>query len=230
MGAGGDRAGLGSWMWARDRGNGGIVLRVVSVYRPCTNKRGPLSVYAQHQNYFQGINDDTDPIVAWLRDFKAELQEWIDAGDQIIVGGDINGSVFEQEIINIFEEHFMTNLIYERHDPTDAPKTYEESPEGRVIDGVWATPGIHAKRCGYLRPGLYQTKHSLISADITFDSALGHNPPLPPNPDARRLQLFNSKVTKKYLDKYEDEITKHQLPQRQFRLEASTTHGQPLSP
>ena len=94
MGAGSDKAKLGRWTWARYRGKGGVVLRVVSIYQPCQNKTGERSVYAQHKHYLQGQNDDTEPREAFRRDLQQELQEWIDEGDQIIIGGDVNECIF----------------------------------------------------------------------------------------------------------------------------------------
>ena len=201
-------------------------MRAVSTCQPCPNKTGALSVYAQHQNYLQGKNDDTNPRTAFIRDLK-ELQQWIEMGDQIIIGGDVNDHVFHQSITEAFEEH-LVNVIFDKHDSADAPKTYLHSQEGRIIDGVWATPGIEVTRCGHQEPGQAQSNHSLLWLDVTFESALGHNPPLPQTPDARRLKLSNSKVTKKYLDVHEKEIHKNNLPARQFKLEASTTYGTPL--
>ena len=61
LGTGVDNTQLGRWTWARYRGKGGTVLRVVSIYQPCTNKTGAQSVYAQQKNYFQSKNDDRDP-------------------------------------------------------------------------------------------------------------------------------------------------------------------------
>jgi len=66
--------------------------------------------------------------------------------------------------------------------------------------------------------------------DISYNCALGHNPPLPANPDANRLQLHQPPTVKKYLKTYKAEGTKHALPARQFNLEQSTSVGVPLSP
>ena len=73
MGAGGDT--LGRWTWARYRGKGGIVLRLVSIYQPCPNKTGQQSVCCQHRRHLQSINDDTDPRAAFTRDLGQALQE-----------------------------------------------------------------------------------------------------------------------------------------------------------
>ena len=69
----------------------------------------------------------------------------------------------------------------------------------------------------------------MVWIDVTFESALGHNPPQPVAPAARRLGLDNKKLVNKYLDAYEKLIKSHHLPQRQFALEAHTTVGTPLT-
>ena len=187
MGAGTDKAQLGRWTWARFRGKGGIVFCTVSMYQPCTNKNGEQSVYAQHKSHLQTLNDDRDPRKAFMEDLKMELTEWIDQGDQIVVGGDMNESVFHESITSLFDTFNMRNLIFDMHDPAHAPKSYFRTTEGRIVDGLWGTPGIHVERCGYLEPGDFPGNHSLMWADITYESALGHNPPflnVPPLDDS----------------------------------------------
>ncbi len=230
MGAGIDKAQLGRWTWARHRGKGGIVFRIVSIYQPCTNKNGEQSVYAQHKTHLQTHNDDRDPRKAFMEDFQLELSEWIDQGDQIVVGGDVNESVFHRSITSLFDTFNMRNLIFDMHDPTHAPKSYFRTTEGRIVDGLWGTPGIHVERCGYLEPGDFPGNHSLMWADITYESALGHNPPLPKRPSARRLRTSDLKCTKRYLDRYEATVKRQHLHSRQMRLEKVAPYGLPLSP
>ena len=229
MGTGGDKAELGRWTWARYRGKQGVVLRVVSIYQPCRNQTGALSVYAQHKNYLQGNNDDRDPRIAFKEDFQTELNEWIEDGDQVIVGGDVNQSVEHEDITSIFMEYDMTNVIFQRHGADNAPTTYYRTTSGRIVDGMWATPGIAVTRAGFLEPGDFPSDHSLIWMDITYQSALGHNPPHPVSPNARRLKLGYPQIVDKYLKEYEQQIHQYRLDERQFHLEASTTYGVPLN-
>ena len=58
LGAVADLTGLGRWTWARYQGKGNMALRVVSIYQPCANNTGTLSVAAQHKAYFQSQNQD----------------------------------------------------------------------------------------------------------------------------------------------------------------------------
>jgi hypothetical protein len=95
----------------------------------------------------------------------------------------------------MFQEFQMINMIFESHDPTNAPSTYYQSKEGRMVDGMWGTPGLQATQSGYLRPEEFAGNHSLLWIDVSYHSALGHNPPRPRTPEARRLQLYNNNVS-----------------------------------
>ena len=123
MGAGSDKAGLSQWTWARYHGKGGVVLHCVSIYQP-TNNKGKVSVTTQHRRYLQEHNDDRPPRQAFMEDLHSELTEWISQGDQVIVGGDVNESVFHTQITDLFNHHNMQNLLFDHHDLATAPTTY----------------------------------------------------------------------------------------------------------
>ncbi|MEM7565379.1 MAG: DMT family transporter, partial [Pseudomonadota bacterium] len=70
-------------------------------------------------------------------------------------------------IVEFFARHKMRNIIFEHHDFAEAPRTYIRTSNGRVIDGMWATPGIKAERCGYLEPQDFVGNHSMVWMDIS---------------------------------------------------------------
>jgi exonuclease III len=229
MGSGGDATGLGRWTWARIRGKGGVVFQYASVYCPCENKSGKIAVWTQQKTYLQENNDDRDPRRAFMQDLAEEIKKWIDEGDQVLIGGDLNHDVLSKKVTTMFEDLGMTNLIYDRHDATTAPSTYFLDEEGKTVDGIWGTAGLIASRGGYLRPEEFPGNHSLLWLDISYQVALGHNPPRPQTFEARRLQLQNKQCVKRYLDSYRAQIKLYNLPQRQFYLESKTTPGTPLT-
>ena len=136
-------------------------LRVVSIYQPCRSK-GALSVHEQQRRVLQEANDDRKVRQAFLEDLREEVQTWIEQGNQLVIMGDVNESVFGARIVNFFEEFDMRNIIFERHPDPNPPRTHLASPEGRVIDGMWATRGITVTKCGYLEPGDFPGDHSLL--------------------------------------------------------------------
>ena len=228
-GSGVDPSGLGQWTWTLFMGKGNMKLRMVSVYIPCANLTGELCVHAQHKRHLQDQDDDRTPRKAFLEDFEKALKKWIADGDQVIVGGNVNEAVNHHSIQGMFARQTMRNLLFDKHDPEDAPNTYYRNKQDKVIDGIWATPGIQATRCGYTNPNDSPGGHSMLWADITYASALGHCLPDPQSPEAHRLKLQDSRVTEKYLNKYKELIKKHRLCARQFKLEASIKAGQPLT-
>eukprot|EP00957_Ditylum_brightwellii_P186088 14168030-Ditylum_brightwellii.AAC.1 len=50
-----DPSGLGCYTWHKLRGKGGLVLRILTVYRPCKSTNGAALVYAQHISHFNTI-------------------------------------------------------------------------------------------------------------------------------------------------------------------------------
>ena len=91
-------------------------------------------------------------------------------------------------------------------------------------------PGLQVSACGYLAPGKTLSDHSLLWMDVTFESALGHNPPTPQTFRARRLKLYDTKITNRYLDNYESALQHGKVIPRQIRLKKQVRFGQPLTP
>jgi hypothetical protein len=160
--------------------------------------------------------DDRNPRRAFMEDLSAHIRQWMQEGDQVLICGDINHDVREEQIIKMFEDLQLVNLIYAKHDVTKAPSTYFLKEEGRIVDGIWGSPGLIATKCGYLRPEVFPGNHSLLWVDISYERALGHNPRRPQVMAARRLQLHDPRCVKRYLSSYQAQIQLHNLPQRQF--------------
>ena len=196
MASGSDPSGLGRWTWSLFRGKGDIRLRVVSIYRPCENKDGKIAVYTQQLAYFQSKNKDRNPCTAFLEDLKEQLTTWLEQGDQIVVGGDVNESIFDDQIDGLFQEIGMQNAIFSIHPRENAPTTYYRTESGRIVDGLWSTPGLTIQRGGYLEPRDFPGNHSMLWVDISLDDALGHNPPrrLPQQHGDSNLAVANLKI------------------------------------
>ena len=141
-GSGVDPSGLGRWTWSLFTGKNNLKLRVVSIYIPCPNYTGEICVHAQHKRYLQDQDDTRSPRKAFLEDFEAEMTKWLADGEQLIVGGDVNEAVTHQTIQGMFDRCNLRNLLFEQHAPEDAPNTYFRNTQDKVIDGLWATPGI----------------------------------------------------------------------------------------
>jgi len=90
--SGDDPSGLGRWSWTRYQGRSNITLRVISAYHPCAST-GPLTVYSQHQNYFDKENIDGCPRNLFTMHLLTEITKWTQDGDQIILLLDANKDI-----------------------------------------------------------------------------------------------------------------------------------------
>ena len=129
----------------------------------------------------------------------------------------------------MFQELGLVNSAFSMHPSEQAPTTHYRNGANKVIDGMWSTTGIRTQRGGHLEPKEAPGDHSLVWIDISCKDALGHNPPHPVSPTARRLKLCYPKIVENYLKECERLIAHHQLEQRQCALESSTIMGAPPS-
>jgi hypothetical protein len=113
MEAGRDASGLGRWTWTRYRGRNNITTRVICAYRPClpTGTDKSLSVYAQHQRFFDERNDDICPREAFIRDLCGELDQWLITGDQIIIALDANEDMRTGAVATAFCSQHLWEVI-----------------------------------------------------------------------------------------------------------------------
>jgi hypothetical protein len=71
-------------------------LQVISAYQPNgPDKGGPYTVYAQHLRHLLYVDKDNlrDPWLVFLLNLKKQVTEWMQAGDQIVVGIDANNNL-----------------------------------------------------------------------------------------------------------------------------------------
>ena len=80
-----------------------------------------MAVYAQHRETLQDNNDGREPHQAFLEDLKLALEAWLETGDHIVVGGDVNESVLHPSIVDLFTGCGLMNLIFDMHGSDRAP-------------------------------------------------------------------------------------------------------------
>ena len=92
-----DKSGLGRWTWMKIQGKHNTFTRIVSAYRPIkSNISGATkqyTVYAQHLRA-----NGKDPLQAFWTDLRAQIQEWVQQGDNLVVCGDWNQPITHTDI------------------------------------------------------------------------------------------------------------------------------------
>ena len=226
-GVGQDPTKLGRWCWARYRGKHGRFLRIFSVYCPTPNSHGQLTVYAQHRRFLQAADDDREPRSAFFDDLGVALRDASDAGDLLIVCGDLNQDVLHPSITTFFTQAGLRHLLFSKHNPEFAPATYSRNTSNTSIDGIWASHSITLLRGGYLDFDTFPGNHCPLWFDISYNTAFGHTHLPSWRPQIRRLQLRDPRCVKRYNQELKKFLLQHQLPQALYALESTLLHTSP---
>jgi len=146
-----DPTGLGRYCWTLLTGCNNKKLCVAAAYRLSESNNGHLSVTQQHWRHFAQNNPD-DSINQHLRtqfwtDFKPIIQGWIDAGEQVIIGLDVNQQVDHLDVTEYFNTLGMTEAILHQHG-LDAPPMHQCGSQ--AIDGMFVTTRLLGHLGGYL--------------------------------------------------------------------------------
>ena len=213
MECGKDRRGLGRWVWTRYWGRGGVNVRVVTAYRPVLNKQGAQSVWNQQKWYFEGIQDDRCPRDAFVDDLCKEVAEWLELGDQLVIGIDANEDVRSGVLTTKLERLGLVENVTAKHG-CQGPPTYDR---GSVpIDGMFVSRTLRGCRCGYDE---FIWDHRLVWIEIPLTIAFGHNLPPIVKAKARRLKCEDPRVVQRYLDLYKADILKFDMMGMATRLQ-----------
>jgi hypothetical protein len=209
-----ENSNLGRWCWTRYRRINNHTLRVLTGYRP-NPPSGPLTVYAQHRSYFNHINDNRCPRTAFLQDLCADIQEFMEAGDHIILPIDGNTDMKHSDLRTALERCNLREVLLEKHG-NNGPSTFRRNKTNTPIDGIWVSLGISISKGGYSPyDGVFiNTDHRCLWVDITFVSAFGNNMPAIYRPSARRLHCRDPRIVTNYQKRYEKLAHKYKLKER----------------
>ena len=216
---GSDPRNLGRWCWTSYTGKHSKTVTIYSIYRPVRNLTGPLSVYQQQQTHLSSININTDPLTTWASDLKTELQSRIQAGEILIVGGDINSCILSDPLSLMLQEIGLIETVISSH-PNESTSfsTYMRSDQSRIIDGIWASPSITINHSGY--SPFEGWDHRLVWIDLDRSTTFGSASPIVPFP-VRRLKTTDTRAVKNYLRHLTQSVQDHRLLQRARALNDS---------
>ena len=214
---GNDDTGLGRWTWQKYQGKFDSVLRIITFYRPCKGETQDveysLCTYAQHKRYFD--NEHIEPRERFLQDLSDFIQECLDKNEKVVVMGDLNEDVRNTSYFSNLglQEAITSKFKY-------PPPTYNRSTQfSRPIDGIWTTPDIIIKKCGYSAFDENSlSDHRLIWMDIDFSSALGCPWNMIPRSKPRRLKCSDPRLVKRYNKLVKDALQEENLFDRIKKL------------
>jgi hypothetical protein len=186
----------GRWSWIFLRGQRGIRLRVVTMYRP-VHSTGALSSYQQQKRHLLDQDIHECPRIQIFIDLGTQLEIWTSNGEKIIVMGDLNEDIRSNSITKFFSDFNMTEPIITRHGH-NAPKTFNYGTT--PIDGVFISQDVNVLAGGYTptKWGM-STDHRLIWIDVEMGTLFGQALSKPWAPKARRLKLNDPRIVARFM-------------------------------
>jgi len=199
--AGPDPSGLGRFCWMVLKGQENKLLRIVTAYRPSKSNNGHLLVSQQHWQHFSNQNPDQTgqlhPQKKFWVDLKPLLKAWMEAGEQIIVGIDVNKHIGHLDIITFFSKFGMIEAITNQHS-LDAPLTHQLG--SHAIDGLFINPSLLGHQCSYLG-GLDRVtgNHHALWLDLLEQWLFGGSMPTIVRAGAHHLKSNDPRMHNSYL-------------------------------
>ena len=116
--------------------------------------------------------------MAFEKDFKAALSEWIDNGDELVVSIDANQDVMKGRLQRMFKSLGMHNAITTTHPHLPMPATHARNHYSKPINAIFTNINDPDMRCGYLPfQEAFPGDHTPMWIDIPKRTAWGHTPP-----------------------------------------------------
>ena len=185
-------------------------VQFVSTYRP-NPSLGPNTVHEQHVQYFLEEQNIFDPKAIELFDWDltAELERWIDMGDQVVLGIDANISVKYGPLVDTLRELSTTEAILGTHSSTSPPATYNRNTNNDTINGIFVTSGVGVKQAGlavFDSKLSWDSNHRMAWIQLTASNVLGdYLPHTPCNDPRQRLR---------YQRRYQQQCDVHKVNQK----------------
>ena len=218
-----DNRKLGRWVWSRFRGKKNSHVRIISIYCPTKNDReGSTSVYSQQRRILLDENIDECPIKLFYKDLWEELEEWVNSGDRIIIGGDFNIDTEKDSLNKKFADLGMINLMSSKHPNTTQPNTFKEGT--KTIDAVFVSSDLRINRCGMLDfdEGI-PSDHRPLWLDIPLETLFDNRQSSNPISNPRRLNLQDPRSVQKYTTTLQKHMRKHKIKEKVCALRNSVT-------
>ena len=158
------------------------------------------SVWNQQKGYFEGIKDDQCPRKIFVDDLCKEVEGWLEAGDQLVIGMDANDDVRSSTLKSRLEKLGLVESITSWHG-LNGPLTYNRG--SALIIGLfvsWTLSGLKCRYDGFI------WDHQLLWIEIPLMIAFGHKVPLIIKAKAQQLKCEDPRVVKHYLEVYRVEI------------------------
>jgi len=171
-----DPSKLGCWVSCSLMSCLGKKLIIIFTYRPCANTANWIrSVVAQHRWFFATTNHYCCLRDAFLSDLGTFIHTHQDAGDSIILLGDMNGNIHHPSLHAFAMAHHLQETILSRFPSLLPPATFQcSSWSGSTpIDGTWISADIHVSAAQWCPIQLSPGDHRVMILDVNLTECIG---------------------------------------------------------
>jgi hypothetical protein len=169
------------------------------------------------------------PRTAFLEDLAAEISEFLEAGDQIVLLIDGNSNMKDSDLRNTCIKLSLKEAILSKHGLI-GPSTFRRNHLNNLIDGVWLSQGLDPQTCGYFGYDsvVPNCDHRCLWVDLSFEQSLGHIMPAIQRPKARRLIMSDPRIVDNFIQCYKLQVLQNDILTRVRRLEEQVVYPLPL--
>jgi hypothetical protein len=211
-----DETGLGRWVvMTLTGGTAGFTTRIVCGYNPCGNSRLDSSTtYAQHRRYFLHRGCLECPRVKFRQDLVAQLIQWREQGDRLVVCLDANEDIYKKSLGKTLTnmEGLAMKEVVGTYTGQKLGATYFRG--SKPIDGIWATSDVTVTSACMMPVGFGIGDHRLFVVDLLTESLIGNTPTRILRPCARRLTTKLPGVVHAYNTRLEGLVLEHRIIER----------------
>ena len=207
---------MGRWSSQIFQGKVGIKTRVISVYVPIlVSSHGHKKVAVQQQRALLTMGCKDNVITRFWADFWNQIDKWISDGEQLIIGGDWNKDVTNDNFLKPFLERNLLPVMSTTHGK-ELPETHNNG--SKPIDEIFISSTLKVVAAGYLEHGRAMSDHRPIWVDLHRDTVLGVKATRSPTYDARRLKTNDPRVVEKYITTLRELLAEHDFDMRSRHL------------
>ena len=220
---------LGRWVSTRYSCGDNKNMTIIGVYQVCQNQRtGNLTAATQQinqmleENAHLGIQEQTSPRDAFIRDLTAFIQQRQLCGDTIILGGDFNEEMSENSgVYAMATQCGLLDIFSQRFGTATLPATYKGGT--RRLDYILLSPAVATSivAMGY-EPYDYRgvfSDHRPMFMDFDSKALFGDQPVPLASKSQREFKANDPAALRTYIEAKFAELEKHNLHERVTSLE-----------
>jgi hypothetical protein len=219
---------LGRWSYQHLLGKQGRTIVLVSVYNVCHQRQhgGSRTAHTQQVSLLRRQGRTTSPRKAFIADFDTQVAEWIEAGHELIIAGDLNEELGSDlsGFAKICSNHHLVEIIQHIHGIVGEPPTYARGQ--KRLDYIFVTPGLESsvQKCGILPySDLIDSDHRCLYVDFNTTMLFGGDPAvLSPSP-VRILHSRDAKGSNQYVEAVDKYMGDHNMDRRMLQMEEDGT-------